>query len=137
MEIREKLVTSLVLSSVMKTGIKIIDEQHQLLISLVNDFEKAVSSDIGEAYIEEILQELINYISYHFKAEEELMARNNYPDFSDHKLKHDELVKKVIGFHEKFKKGEQRLEKDILLFLKDWVINHITKTDMEYVPYIN
>ena len=129
--------TSLVLSSVMKTGIKIIDEQHQLLISLVNDFEKVISSDIGEAYIEKVLQELINYISYHFKAEEELMARNNYPDFSNHKKTHDDLVKKAIGFHERFKKGEQNLEKDIMLFLKDWVINHITKTDMEYVPYIN
>ena len=129
--------TSLVLSSVMKTGIKIIDEQHQLLISLVNDFEKAISSDIGGAYIEEILQELINYISYHFKAEEELMARNNYPNFSNHKKAHDDLVKKAISFHERFKKGEQNLEKDIMLFLKDWVINHITKTDMEYVPYIN
>ena len=129
--------TDLVLSPVMKTGIKLIDEQHQMLISLVKDFEKAISREIDGVDIEEILQKLINYISYHFKAEEELMARNNYPDFSDHKQKHDELVKKVIGFHEKFKKGEQRLEKDILLFLKDWVINHITKADMEYVPYIN
>ena len=127
----------LVLSPVMKTGNKLIDEQHQLLISLVNDFEKAISKDIDEVYIEEILQELINYISYHFKAEEELMARNNYPDFSNHKKTHDDLVKKVIGFHEKFKKGEQNLEKGIMLFLKDWVINHITKSDMDYVPYIN
>ena len=102
---KEKLVTSLVLQPVMKTGIKLIDEQHQLLISLVNDFEKAISKDIDEIYIGDILQELINYISYHFKAEEELMARNNYPDFATHKQKHDELVKKVIDFNEKFKKG--------------------------------
>jgi len=121
----------------MKTGINLIDEQHQLLISLVNDFEQAISRDIDEVYIEGILQELINYISYHFKAEEELMARNNYPGFSKHKETHDDLVKKVIGFHEQFKKGEQNLEQEIMLFLKEWVIHHISKTDMEYVPYIN
>ncbi|MCW8910501.1 MAG: bacteriohemerythrin [Gammaproteobacteria bacterium] len=127
----------LVLSSVMKTGITLIDEQHQLLIDLVKDFENAINEDMDDHFVEGTLEELINYVSYHFKAEEELMAHHNYPGFSHHKEKHDDLVKKVIDFHERFKKKELNLENEILVFLKDWIVNHITKSDMEYVLYIN
>ena len=127
----------MIFSSVMRTGIKIIDEQHQLLVDLVKDFEHAINENMDDLFVEETLEELINYVSYHFKAEEELMAHNNYPDFNHHKEKHDELVKKVIDFHERFKRKELNLEKEILCFLKDWIVNHITKSDMKYVPYIN
>ena len=121
----------------MRTGIKIIDEQHQLLIDLVKDFEHAINENKDDFFIEETLEKLINYVSYHFKAEEELMAHHNYPDFNHHKENHDDLVKKVIDFHERCKKKELNMESEVLCFLKEWIVNHITKSDMEYVPYIN
>ena len=35
-----------------------------------------------------------------------------------------------------FKQGKATITNDILIFLKDWVVNHIKKTDKRYAPFL-
>jgi hemerythrin-like metal-binding protein len=128
--------TDLALLAVMKTGIPLIDEQHRSLINLVKDFNQAVSSNTHKKVHENILNELINYVSYHFRAEEDLLLSHHYPDFHLHKKQHDELVKKVLDFQEKYISGMAGIETEIMAFLTDWVVSHINESDMEYVPHM-
>jgi len=128
--------TSLALSSVLKTGIEHIDEQHLSLVKMIQSFDEAISENKNDAFLEQLLNELIDYINYHFKAEEELLAQHNYPDLEKHKKTHQDLVEKVIHFHAKYKKGIPGLEVEIMFFLMDWIINHINRSDMNYAAYI-
>jgi len=128
--------TNLELLSVMKTDIKLIDEQHMSLLNLIRDFDEAIINKKGKTAIGKTLNEIMNYISHHFRAEEELMIRHNYPGFYEHKKQHDDLFKKAIKYQEKYKEGIPKIEIEISAFLTDWVVNHINKSDIEYVPNV-
>lgn len=128
--------TSLALSSVLKTGIEHIDEQHLSLVKMIQSFDEAISKNKNDEILGQLLDELIDYINYHFKAEEALLAEHNYPSLDEHKKTHQALVEKVISFHTKFKKGIPGLEVEIMFFLMDWIVSHINKSDMDYATHI-
>ena len=60
------------------TGVQEIDDQHQILVNMINDANVKLSTSSGRAYLEEVIRELISYALYHFDAEEELMVEQNY-----------------------------------------------------------
>ncbi|MGM0508923.1 MAG: bacteriohemerythrin [Fusobacteriota bacterium] len=110
-----------------------IDAQHKRLVSLINQLNNAMLQKKGKEEIEEVLQELANYTVEHFEYEEELMEKNGFKRITSHKKLHKNFVKTVKDFIREFDRGEAKLSKDILDFLKDWLINHIMGSDQEYV----
>ncbi len=113
-----------------------IDNQHKKLVDLINDLHNAMKEGKGKEILGKIIGELISYTKFHFKAEENLMLQNNYPEYKNHKAEHEAFTNKVIEFEEKFKRGSVVLSQEIILFLKDWLINHIKGTDKNYSPYL-
>ncbi len=61
-----------------------------------------------------------------------MMLKANYPGFKEHKIEHENLTNKVIEFQRSFKKGESLISMDLMVFLKDWLLNHIEGTDKKY-----
>jgi len=49
-------------------------------------------------------------------------------DFDDHKAKHDKFVKDCLAVKE--------VNKDVIAFLKQWLVSHITVSDKEYAGKI-
>lgn len=127
---------NLALTAVKKTGIKLIDDQHLVLLNLIRDFDDAINGKKEKITLEKIFEELINYIDYHFKAEENLLIESGYPDFDEHKKKHDQLISQALNFQEKHKKGIPNLEAEIMIFLTEWIVSHINKSDMAYVSHV-
>lgn len=119
----------------LSVGIDTIDRQHQKLVSLVNELHAAMSKGKGKDVLGYILEELINYTQYHFAHEEKLFDRYGFPGASAHRKEHEQLVEEVKKLHEKFTKGNLMLSMEVLYFLKNWVTNHIEKTDKQYGPY--
>ncbi len=64
------------------------------------------------------------------------MLQNKFPGLSKHKEEHEAFTKKVIEFEEKFLHGSVVLSQEIIIFLKDWLLNHIQVTDKNYSPYL-
>ncbi len=50
---------------------------------------------------------------------------------------HRDLVKQVDGYVARFERGEISLNVHLLNFLRDWLTNHIQKTDHQYGPWLN
>ena len=120
----------------LETGIQEIDQQHRKLVAMVNRLHRAIKSGEGQAALGEILNELVAYTDYHFKTEEYYFDKFGYPEGELHKEIHRKLTAKVLEFKEKFEKGEATLSYDLLNFLKDWLVNHIGKTDKKYAPFL-
>ncbi|MCB9061618.1 MAG: bacteriohemerythrin [Halobacteriovoraceae bacterium] len=115
------------------TGIDTIDFQHKKLVGFLNDLHSAVESDGEQSLLVEItLGELIKYTQYHFSDEEEIMLKSGFSGLDEHKLKHDALKKQVVEFKVKYDNGE-KIGNALIDFLKNWLINHIQKSDFEYV----
>ena len=115
---------------------KEIDQQHQHLIHLLNQTHEAMKKGESARVLSKILQELLDYTITHFSAEEKLMKSVNYPNISSHQQEHKFFTDKVKNFYEDYQKGKVALSSKVLLFLSDWVRNHIEKTDKLYSSYL-
>lgn len=122
------------------TGHKIIDKQHKELVKIVNDlyasFLDNQEDKLSVAFENSILRAR-DYVNYHFDTEEKIMKALNYPGMNDHINEHRQFQ---IAISELFVKLQNKdnlnikfLTKKLLMFLKDWLLNHIVETDQRFV----
>ncbi len=114
-------------------GLKLIDDQHKVLVNLINLTYKYFGEN-NRKKLKEVLKELLDYTVYHFGEEEVLFKRFEYEDYDNHKRIHESFIGKIRSFKEEFESGDATVSFEIIEFLKDWLINHILKTDKQYVP---
>ena len=120
----------------LSVGIQAIDDEHQKLLSLINNLQTAVLYPTGETFERQALSELVEYTKYHFQREEELMRENGYPDFEAHKRQHEEMIEEVSEFLGAYEKDREATIDELTRFLKTWLIDHIAGTDQQYAPYL-
>lgn len=77
----------------LKTGNKVIDDEHSELFNAVNNIVDACSKGQGRQIMDSAIQFLLTYVELHFSHEEQLQEDNNYPDFESHKQFHDNYKK--------------------------------------------
>jgi hemerythrin len=117
-------------------GIQEIDEQHKCLVELINKLYTGLAAKDNTVAVEQVLDELVNYTRVHFAVEECLMRLFAYPDYDAHKQTHDNLVERVGQFQSQYKSGDHKVGMDLLLFLKEWLLHHISKVDKHYAPHL-
>ncbi|MEO8595943.1 MAG: bacteriohemerythrin [Candidatus Solibacter sp.] len=118
------------------TEIGSIDAQHQTLFALGRELYAAMSAGQGKAVMSKVLDRLVQYTKVHFAHEERLMLQHKYPNLAAHKAEHDALVKQVLAFQVEFEAGRATMAVQVLQFLKDWLANHIKRSDMAYTPQL-
>lgn len=117
--------------------VKGFDSQHQKLFDLINSLHDAMKDGKSNSIMGPIISELVLYTKTHFRSEEELFAKFNYPDRLRHVSEHTEFVKKISAFEMEFKSGKMGLSIEILNFLNKWLLEHIRKTDKAYSEFMN
>ncbi len=113
-----------------------IDLQHKSLVDMINKLHDAMISGKSNDVIGPVLNKLVDYAQEHFNTEENYFEIHNYPDTENHVKTHHAFVEKVVDFQQKFKDGKRLLSVDMLVFLKDWLINHINGEDKKYAPFL-
>ncbi len=117
--------------------VKEIDAQHQTLIEMINSLHDAMATHRGREKQSIIIDAIVNYADLHFRTEEIYMRRFGYPDYSPHKIEHDQFTIKALDLKDRAKNQGFILTLEILNFLKDWLKNHILVTDMGYVQHFS
>lgn len=118
-------------------GVKSMDEQHKGLVKALNDLHAAMMTAKDRSVTGDLLRTLVHYTQQHFAAEESLMRRTGYPEFAAHCGKHKDLTGQVMKFVGRYERGEIAVNVDLLMFLRDWLMSHIQKSDREYGPWLN
>ncbi len=118
-------------------GIEHIDNQHKVLVQQINSLHEAMKLGQAKDTLDEILKKLIKYTSTHFKSEEVLFARYNYPDSEQHISEHKKFVEEVLSFKEDYDKGRVMVSFEVMDFLKNWLITHILGSDIKYKSFLN
>lgn len=121
----------------LSVGIPEIDEQHKVLVGLLNDLHFAISSHRGSAECRGILDRLAEYTRVHFAVEESLMRILDYPDFENHKHEHEALLGQVVELLHKLDAGKASISFELLHFLKAWLTKHILGSDAQYGTYFH
>ncbi len=123
-------------SSSFSINIKKVDEQHKKLIEMLNELHEAMTEGRGKDVLSDILNGMAEYTVIHFSTEEELMQRYNYPGYVKHKFEHDQFVKKVTEFKDKFESG-QISAIEVMRYLSDWLKSHILGSDKKLGAFLN
>lgn len=115
-------------------GIALIDKQHQKWIQFINELYKAIMQNSVEETLAETFKKLIEYTDYHFGFEEKYMKEFNFPFFDTHHLGHEKFINELSRMFNSYLISDKKdLPYKLILFLKDWVFNHVVKTDRRYV----
>jgi hemerythrin len=122
-------------SNELSVGIEEIDEQHKVLVDLVNKMHEAIHQRHGNEVVQGILADLAEYTRIHFAVEESLMRILNYPDYDNHKEIHEELLESVSDLLEKVASGKTAIGFELMHFLKTWLTKHIMEEDKQYTGF--
>jgi len=116
------------------TGIREIDEQHQVLFDVLARLELAVSSEDKWSAVHFAIVDLTNYINIHFAVEEALMRIHGYPDLEAHIAAHRAFSTELADI--KQHSIREDVSDEMLLLVKNWLIEHIGVVDKAYVPHL-
>ena len=120
----------------LSVGLNCIDDQHKVLVDLINELYQKMNGNAAQTAIGSVLTKLVNYTETHFKFEEDLFAKHGYEHIDEHMEIHRKLVAQLVDFQKQFATGKADISLELMEFLKDWLINHIKKTDTKYVPFL-
>jgi hemerythrin len=116
-----------------------IDNQHKKLLSQINKIIYAMTFGVTSKEVAEAIHFFDEYVKDHFTYEEKYMKDHNFPDFDEHKKRHEEFIKSNIEFKKKLKNGvdPRELIFDIETYIGQWWIKHIGKEDKKYHDFID
>lgn len=117
--------------------IEIVDKQHRHLVALMNELYDACLGERGalEQKFKDVMKELVDYVLVHFKDEERIMESVKYPRLQEHRQKHQDFVKAMLGSVNAYTSGKQFVPNTFVRFLRDWLFNHILIEDKELSRY--
>jgi len=114
-------------------GVDIIDQDHKVLIDLINDTLAAAQTN-NLSDINSVFRKLEGYTSFHFAREEGMMAECGYENIEEHKVYHNKLIDDLDECRiSAMMSREVNEDSEICMFLKNWLFQHILKEDMQYV----
>lgn len=120
----------------MAIGVHDIDEQHRLLLQMLNELHEKMSLGAAHQAVRDALQGMHAYASFHFADEERLLQEHGYPDLPAHRQAHQEFVQRLEDFQKVVEQDSLIGALEVLHFLKQWLVQHIKGTDKQFVPYL-
>jgi len=121
----------------LSVGVREIDEQHRILLTVINDLHEAVLSGKGREVSEALFDELANYVTANFGTEEKLMEAHGYPQYESHRRAHDGFTGKVRELRARCFDDAACASVEALEYLKAWIINHDVRIDKELGLFLN
>lgn len=114
-----------------ETGIAKIDEQHKILVKLLNDLSKTLIND-EEIEIKKAFDKLADYTTFHFKDEETIWTEYFSDDqkLLSHKKNHSSFLPKITELKEQNTDTPlSDVVENIIKFLIHWLAFHIIDID--------
>ena len=116
-------------------GIPMIDNQHKKFFVILDNLE-TLNQKQEKSEMHSLINELQNYVIYHFKTEEDLMVKSQSPNIDLHIMEHELFRKKVEEFHRSYYNNNAELLNEMISFMRKWLLIHISGTDAEYADSI-
>lgn len=120
-------------------GVDRIDEQHKHLFDLAEQAEELLElPDHMDKYDEivSIVQELKDYVVYHFEEEEKLLLEMKYNKYFTHRIQHQDFVAAMekLNIYEIDANQKEELLK-IINIVGNWLVNHVLDEDAKWAQY--
>lgn len=117
-------------SESLNSGNEKLDDHNKELLALINKLYDRKRHLVPSS----VLDDVIDYISYHFGEEEEYLRSIHYPDLDKHLKQHQDFIEEVLSMTETLFEGKLTII-SIRILLKEWLLNHIKKEDTQVYRY--
>ncbi|MCB2102739.1 MAG: hemerythrin family protein [Rhodobacterales bacterium] len=129
--------TAITWSAELEIGIRAIDTDHKVLVSLINQLDEALRTAQPQETVGSVLNALVDYTEYHFGREEALMRACDYAELDGHHIAHEKLTAQVLEIRDSFAADPATVDgHGVLAFLQNWLTKHIMGEDKRYAPYM-
>ncbi|NVK19601.1 MAG: nitrate- and nitrite sensing domain-containing protein [Methylocystaceae bacterium] len=117
-------------------GHKELDSEHQTLINHINDMNELVRSNAAPIQLAHCIDEIIKHLQQHFEREETILAQIQPKEtVSKHHDSHQDSLQFLKSMRERFENKPETISgEETLIFLQEWVINHIFNQDHKMLP---
>lgn len=107
-----------------------LDDHHKQLLALLNTTRKLLYSKAADKEVQELLRDLLNYVTINFAAEEDWMVGIGFPQKHRHIEQHLAYKSSDIALNQQLASaGGNVVILGIFFFLKEWLVNHILSAD--------
>jgi hemerythrin len=120
----------------MCVGVPALDEQHQHILSLLNELIAAYTSEDAFDEVADKLALFSRRVHEHFLDEEKVQANIAYPDLERHRGEHRAYNTRVTWLHRRTIASDEALPHELLEFLRDWWEEHILVEDTKYRDFL-
>lgn len=114
-----------------------VDKCQKKLFALFNDLVEMkadATADVKE--FTNKISEINEFAKLFFSTEEKVLRKKGYPDFQNHAKSHRQFIKSSISLRREISDDISNLTEDVIIELREWLINHITTMDVLYVPFV-
>ncbi len=109
-----------------------LDAEHQQIIACINELHEAMQGAADSSTTRRVLDKLVQYTRTHFEHEEKFLRDVGFPNYDAHKALHDNMRQRTLSLRTHLTLVTAR---DVLVFLKDWWLEHIQGEDKMYASY--
>ncbi len=119
------------------TGVEAVDHQHKELIDRAAKLERALDNNDNDE-VKNMIVFLEDYVIEHFRDEEELMQKHNYPDYPLQKNAHDLFVDTFNEIKKEFEAAgiTDSLKEKLKVNMNTWLLRHIHVMDKKLGEYM-
>jgi len=115
---------------------KEVDAQHRRLLDILNQLLDLVQCKRPADEISIVFHRLCAYALDHFSLEEHYLEASGYPGLARQREDHAHFVGKILEFNERYDPADPAFLLETFEFLKTWYLQHILRTDTEYIPWV-
>lgn len=123
----------------LRTGIPVIDAQHEAYADLVDSFfEMAQREHVDRKSLFKEMEKVIIYAIEHFEMEQHLMQLINYPRLEEHRAQHDIFRAETDRWVADLPsiKDMDAIVLTLSKWLIDWLCGHIQEDDIKLANFI-
>lgn len=118
-------------------GNKKVDEDHRLLLGMINELYTEIKNDDDEHTIEETFHKMQRYAKDHFASEESIMEKAGYPDLPAHTAEHNEFIERLeTSFNLYMKAPNKHASVELIGILASLWQKHVGSTDKAFATYL-
>ncbi|WP_020409049.1 bacteriohemerythrin [Hahella ganghwensis] len=121
-----------------RVGIKVIDEQHKVLVRIINELDDLLKTDFSAPHAQTLFGELLDYTKYHFATEERLMKVGGYRKsaLDAHLKQHYQFIDEIHSLNNENIPVTADEAELVMSYLTNWLKNHILKVDRQLANYL-
>jgi len=108
-----------------------IDRQHMKFFELCNEKQNPDHHENHKQLVV-FIDELEDYLKFHFSFEEGLLLKAGYADYEKHVKQHTFFIQKVEELKQELNYNNTLLFGKIILFMKKWFLSHIMESDRKF-----